>query len=144
MKILNVLLFAVIALILIPGHAFAENLLVPRTIEGTVRVSAEELIVLVESTPNLVILDARKKSDYRKGFIEGAISLPNTETNAKRLAKYIKNKNSPILFYCNGVKCGRSVKAAHIAIEEGYNKIYWFRGGMEEWEAKGLPVISLR
>jgi rhodanese-related sulfurtransferase len=34
------------------------------------------------------------------------------------------------------------MKAARIAVAEGYNKIYWFRGGMEEWEGKGLPVVK--
>jgi rhodanese-related sulfurtransferase len=40
------------------------------------------------------------------------------------------------------VKCGRSFESAKIAIAEGYSKIYWFRGGMEEWEGKGLPVVK--
>jgi rhodanese-related sulfurtransferase len=114
---------------------------VPQYLDGTTRVTAEELILLVESTPDLIIIDARKGSDYRKGYIEGAVSLPNTETSAKTLAKYIKNKQTPVLFYCNGVKCGRSVVAARVAVKEGYKHIYWFRGGMEEWESKGLPLV---
>jgi rhodanese-related sulfurtransferase len=141
MRVLKASLLVMIAFALLSGSAFAGKKEVPPFIDGTVRVSAEELIDLVESTPNLVILDSRKKSDFQKGFIEGAVSLPNTETSGATLAKHVKSKSSPVLFYCNGIKCGRSVKAAKIAIAEGYNKIYWFRGGMEEWEAKGLPVV---
>ena len=114
---------------------------VAKFIEGTTRVSAEEMIELVEKYDDLVILDARKKSDVAKGFIEGSISLPNTETNGASLAKHVASKSTPIAIYCNGIKCGRSVKAAKIALAEGYSKVFWFRGGIQEWEAKGLPVV---
>lgn len=114
---------------------------VPEFVDGTTRVSAEDLIQLVESKPNLVIIDARKRSDWEKGYIEGAVNLPNTDTTAASLAKVVPSKATPVLFYCNGVMCGRSVKSAHVAIAAGYSNIYWFRGGIEEWEAKGLPVV---
>lgn len=127
--------------LLFSGVTFAGEEEVQQFVDGTVRVSAEEVIDLVGANPNLVILDTRKASDFQKGFIEGAISLPNTDTNAASLAKHVPSKSTPILLYCNGSKCGRSAKSAQIALAEGYNKIYWFRGGMEEWEAKGLPVV---
>ncbi|MDH5544846.1 MAG: rhodanese-like domain-containing protein [Gammaproteobacteria bacterium] len=141
MKALRATLLVLLGTLLVSGTSFAEKKEVPPFIDGTTRVSAEDLIELVEGSPQLVILDARKKSDFQKGFIEGAISLPNTETTKDSLAKHVKSKTTPIVFYCNGVKCGRSVKSAKVALAAGYKKVYWFRGGMEEWEAKGLPVV---
>lgn len=141
MKLLKLLSIGLIASSFMAGSAFAGKKEVAQFIDGTVRVSAEEMIDLVEQYDELVIIDSRKKSDVAKGFIEGSISLPNTETNAASLSKHVASKSTPVLFYCNGIKCGRSVKAAKIAIAEGYSKIYWFRGGMQEWEAKGLPVV---
>lgn len=114
---------------------------VPQFVEGTVRVSAEEMIELVEKYEDLVIIDSRKKSDVAKGFIEGSVSLPNTETTGASLAANVASKATPVAFYCNGTKCGRSLKAAKIALAEGYSKVFWFRGGIQEWEAKGLPVV---
>lgn len=124
------------------GTAWAGKKETPQFIDGTTRVSAEEVIDLVESKPDLVIIDARKASDYQKGYIEGAVSLPNTETTPETLAKVIPSKETPVLFYCNGAKCGRSVKSAKIAVQAGYKNIYWFRGGIEEWQAKGLPLVK--
>jgi rhodanese-related sulfurtransferase len=141
MRVFKTSFLVMIAFALLSSSAFAGKKEVPPFIDGTVRVSAEEVIELVEANANLVILDSRKKSDFQKGYIEGSISLPNTETSASTLAKHLKSKTTPVVFYCNGIKCGRSMKAARIAVAEGYNKIYWFRGGMEEWEAKGLPVV---
>jgi len=120
----------------------AEKKDAPLNIDGTTKVIAEEVIELVENIPNLLIIDARIKSDRKQGYIEGSISLPDIETNCKSLAKTIPAKTSPVLFYCNGVKCGRSVNSSRTALKCGYKNIYWFRGGFEEWKAKKLPLIK--
>lgn len=113
----------------------------PESIPGTTKVAAEDVVKLVTSKSDLIIIDARKASDRSSaGWIEGSIGLPNTDTSVETLAKYIPSKTTPVLFYCNGVKCGRSVESSKIAIEAGYKEIYWFRGGWEEWTEKGLPV----
>jgi rhodanese-related sulfurtransferase len=141
MKLIRNFMIVLAAGLLASNLSVAGKKIVPEFIDGTNRVGAEELIELVEAMPNLVMIDSRKSSDYRKGYIEGAIGLPNTETNARTLRKYVPSKSTPVVFYCNGIRCGRSVKAAKIAIAAGYKNIYWFRGGMEEWEGKGLPVV---
>lgn len=120
--------------------ALAEKPMVPETIQGTTRVSAEEMIDLAANKPELVIIDARKAADFQKGFIEGAVSLPDTDTTQESLATHIKTKSTPVVFYCNGVRCGRSVKSSEMAVSLGYENIYWFRGGWEEWTEKGYPV----
>jgi rhodanese-related sulfurtransferase len=141
MKYTTNILFCLVLLVF-SSLVVAEKKDVPETLEGTTRVTAEEVIELVESVDDLVVIDARKSSDREKGWIEGSVGLPNTQTNADSLAKVLPVKSTPVMFYCNGVKCGRSYESAKIAIAEGYSKIYWFRGGMEEWEAKGLPVMK--
>lgn len=114
----------------------------PESINGATRVTAEEVIELVGELDDLTVVDARKASDRAKGWIEGSVGLPNTDTTPETLAKVAPNKTAPVLFYCNGTKCGRSVESATNAVKWGYKKIYWFRGGMEEWENKGLPVVK--
>ena len=112
----------------------------PESIPGTTKVSAEQLIELLEQYDDLVLVDARRKQDHDAGWIEGSVSLPNTDTNPESLAKVIPSKSTPVLFYCNGPKCGRSVESCKIAVADGYTTVYWFRGGWAEWEEKGLPV----
>jgi rhodanese-related sulfurtransferase len=122
------------------GMVQAEEKEVPQFLEGTHRITAEELIDLVNQKDDLVIIDARKRSDREKGFIEGSINLPDTETNPESLAKDIPSKSTPVVFYCNGIRCHRSVNAAKRAVTAGYTEIYWFRGGWGEWTEKGYPV----
>jgi len=114
----------------------------PEFIKGTTRVSAEEFIDLIGKIPELIIIDSRIRADRKQGYVEGSVSLPDVETNCKTLAGKIKDKAAPTLFYCNGVKCGRSAKAIKVAVDCGYSKLYWFRGGFEEWLAKGYPYVQ--
>jgi rhodanese-related sulfurtransferase len=135
--------FALAGLLLMPALAASEETpAAPKAIEGTTRVDAEGLISLVEKIPDLTIVDSRIPGDRKQGFIEGSLSLPDVETTCDSLAKVIAAKNAPALFYCNGVKCGRSVNAIGVALKCGYNNIYWFRGGFEEWLAKGYPYLQ--
>ena len=114
----------------------------PEQLEGTTRISAEELFDLLDEHDDLVVIDARKTSDRQQGYMEGSIGLPDTDTTEASLAKHIATKTTPVVFYCNGVKCGRSSKSAKLAVGLGYSKVFWFRGGWAEWVEKGLPVTK--
>lgn len=135
-------LILVIALLIVPLSAQAEKKLAPENIDGSRKVTAEDIFELVEKIPNLKIIDARIRVDRRHGFLEGSVSLPDIKTDCRSLKRVVKKKSSPVLFYCNGPKCGRSAISVKKALKCGYNNIYWFRGGFEEWKAKGFPVLK--
>lgn len=114
----------------------------PENIPGTTKVSAEQVIDLVNSIADLIMIDARISADRKQGYIEGSVSLPDIDTTCETLAKVIPDKKRPALFYCNGIKCGRSVKSIKIAKQCGYTNLYWYRGGFEDWLEKGFPIIK--
>ncbi|WP_297529154.1 rhodanese-like domain-containing protein [Thiohalobacter sp.] len=125
------------------GWAVAESeIRSPDEIPGTVRVDAEGLIDLIYRIPELTLIDSRVPMDRRQGYIEGSESLPDTHTDCDTLALHLDDLDAPVAFYCNGPRCGRSAKAAQVAVDCGYRRIYWFRGGFEEWLGKGYPVIK--
>lgn len=114
----------------------------PMTIAGTTTVNAEQVIDLVTKKSNLVILDNRKPEDFAAGHIEGAIRLIDTDVTPDSLAKAVKTRETPVLFYCNGLKCGRAAKAAAVAVQQGYKDVYYYALGLEEWSKKGLPLVK--
>ncbi len=142
MKFVSTVFAGLAAMMMLVSSSSYAGELTPEKLAGTTLVSAEDVIDLVGQHADMVIIDARKNSDRLKGYIEGSVGLPNTETNATSLAKHVTSKSTPVVFYCNGVKCGRSVKSAKIALAEGYSKVYWFRGGWDEWTGKGMPVTK--
>jgi rhodanese-related sulfurtransferase len=114
----------------------------PESIAGTVRIDANELITLADRHKDLVIIDARMRSDRKQGFIPGSISLPDIETDCASLAGVIPSKHSEVAFYCNGIKCRRSDHAVAIAVGCGYDRVFWFRGGIEEWLNTNFPIYK--
>ncbi|MCW9087981.1 MAG: rhodanese-like domain-containing protein [Gammaproteobacteria bacterium] len=136
---MRALILGVVLTLLIPP-ALAEKPTAPEEIDGITRLDAEGTVQLILNEPELVIIDARKREEYAKGHIEGAISLLNTTMDREKLAAHVATLQTPVLFYCNGARCLRSSNAAKKALSWGYNNLYWFRGGWVEWREKGLPV----
>lgn len=139
MRYLRHCLFALATLLVLAAPAAAQD--APTQIKGAVTVNAQQIIELITKTPDIVILDNRKQEDFAAGHIEGAVRLIDTDVTPDALAKAIKAKDAPVLFYCNGLKCGRAAKAAEKAIELGYQKVYYYALGMDEWNKQGLPVV---
>ena len=113
----------------------------PENIPGSIRVNAEQLIDLYGNYPETVLIDSRTEEDFKRGYIEGAVNLPDTQTTPATLARHASEKDRPVVFYCNGVNCGRSAVSAGLAVQWGYSKVFWFRGGIVEWREKRLPIV---
>ena len=114
----------------------------PESIEGVVIVTAEEAIELILDNPDMPIIDSRKKTEYVKGHIEGAVSLLDTEMTEQDIKSIAPDSETAILFYCNGVRCLRSSNAIARVKDWGYTNLIWFRGGWKEWSEKRLPVVT--
>ncbi len=114
----------------------------PETIENVIIVSAEEAIDLILGDPDMPIIDSRKKTEFLKGHIEGAVSILNTEMTERDLEVVVPHKDATILFYCNGARCLRSTDAIRKAKSWGYTNLIWFRGGWKEWTEKRLPIVT--
>lgn len=114
----------------------------PESIKNVRVVSAEEVVELILATPDLVIIDSRKKTEYQKGHIEGAINILNTRLKLEDIERVSPDKSTEILFYCNGTRCLRSSDSIKKAKNWGYSKLIWFRGGWKEWTEKRLPVVT--
>jgi len=126
-----------------PGLVSAENKPhAPQSIQNVTVVSAEQVIENILTNPDLLIIDSRKKSEYMKGHIEGAVNILNTRLKQSDLERLSPDKTKTILFYCNGTRCLRSSDSINKAKRWGYKKLIWFRGGWKEWTEKRLPVIT--
>ena len=97
---------------------------------------------MILANPDLVVIDSRKKTEFQKGHIEGAINILNTKLKQEDLEKISPDKSKEILFYCNGTRCLRSTDSINKAKKCGYSKLIWFRGGWKEWTEKRLPVVT--
>lgn len=128
------------------GLALAND--VPPTLAGVTLVTAEQARKLIDAgTP---AIDTRVGNEYADAHIKGAKNVPYKEKSAKTpgfnakedqfdLAK-LPDRSAPVIFYCNGPECWKSYKASKVAVEAGWSRVHWLRGGFPEWKAKGYPV----
>ena len=122
--------------------AAGEKPYAPESLPGATILTAEEVISLILGNPDLIVIDSRKKTEYIKGHIEGAINILNTELGLEELEFVAPDRDAMLLFYCNGVRCLRSADSINKVVGWGYTNIFWFRGGWKEWTDKRLPVVT--
>jgi rhodanese-related sulfurtransferase len=128
----------VVALLSLPGFAIAAE----KGKEGYSIVNSAELKALVDKNePGLVLIDARTSVEFQEVHIKGAVNIPEPELSKDvTLLKF--PKESKLVFYCNGVKCGKSKKAAIIALGAGYRDVTIYGEGMPVWEEKGYSIYA--
>ncbi|MCF6210644.1 MAG: rhodanese-like domain-containing protein [Gammaproteobacteria bacterium] len=77
-------------------------------------------------------------------FLENAMaSLQSIMGNGVGSSEWNFSKAKEITLWCNGMWCGQSPHAIHALLDFGYpaEKIYYYRGGMQDWKILGLTVI---
>lgn len=105
-------------------------------------INSEQLKTMVDKKgKDLLVFDARNPEEYQEVHIPRSLNLPQ-----KKFDKYKhllpKNKKVQLVFYCNGVKCGKSKKAAKMAIAEGYKNVLVYAEGMPVWEEMNYPIYA--
>lgn len=89
--------------------------------------------IAVPMPENVMLIDARPyKGKYINGHIPGAINIPFSEFD-KKVNLLPEDKNTLLIYYCEGVKCKLSHKSAKKAEALGYKNIKVYAEGYPEW-----------
>jgi len=112
----------------------------------------------------IMVVDSRTPDWVEKGTIPGAVNIPWDKLNIGQsdpitvqeiLEKHFGVRNQDgfymfdnaktVVMFCNGPWCGQSPTNIKGLLKIGYpaNKIKWYRGGMQDWEALGLTTAKL-
>lgn len=118
--------------------------------KGTHPVTEIEILQALNDKDALVV-DMRVIDDRLKGTIPNSISMPYTEVSmrlnelgcSKAASKWDCSNAKKVYAFCNGPVCPQSPIAMSAMIRDGFpaDKIYYYRGGMLDWEALGLTTI---
>ncbi len=100
-----------------------------------------------------MIVDMREPDDRIKGTIPNSYHIPYTQV-AARLNELGCSKQAKggwdcsaakkVFAFCNGPVCPQSPTAITAMVRDGFpaNKIYYYRGGMLDWDALGFPMVK--
>lgn len=130
----------------------------PNQAEGATIIDTAALQTLLTQTPRPVLIDVYRRQWLQGRFIEdqphenlpGSHWLANTgdgeltpqwqayfADNLKKLTA--GNPTQPLVFYCRS-DCWLSWNAVKRAAAMGYKTLYWYRDGLDAWQAANLPV----
>jgi len=120
----------------------------PENIEGATTIKLEDFPKMAAdiNAGKILIVDMRTPDWFTKETIPGAINLPYIDLVGnpnKAKAKIKKLEDKPIISFCNGWWCGQSPTGIKALQQLNYpGKIYWFRGGNQDWSDAGLPFVK--
>lgn len=103
-------------------------------------ISTDQLKAMIEENKAFLLIDARTKEEYQEAHIVGSQSIPE-KTFEESSSLLPTSKDQLMVFYCNGVKCGKSKKAATKAAAMGYKNILIYGEGFPVWEEKGNKIV---
>ena len=96
-----------------------------------------EVTGMIDQKKDIVIVDVRFPTDYRKGHIPGAVNVPKGKwREAQGLSKDKLN-----ILYCYNQTCHMAAEAALELLALGY-PVVEMEGGFATWEANGYPVAA--
>lgn len=98
-------------------------------------VTIEGLINRIE-TGKVTILDVRPETEYNKGHIANAVSIPFDQLSER--LKELPKRNE-IIAYCRGPFCVFADEAVALLVKAGY-KATRLEEGFPDWAVAGLPV----
>ncbi|MGF6554051.1 PQQ-dependent catabolism-associated CXXCW motif protein [Pseudomonas sp. S30_BP2TU TE3576] len=134
----------------------------PKQLPGATIVDTPALQLLLEQKPRPLLIDVYRRQWLQGQFIEdqphenlpGSHWLANTGDgeltpqwqdyfagNLKKLTA--GDPMQPLVFYCRA-DCWLSWNAVKRAATMGYKTLYWYRDGLDAWQAARLPVSPSR
>jgi rhodanese-related sulfurtransferase len=86
----------------------------------------------------LTIIDVRTADEFAAGHIEGAV---NYDIEGGQFSALIEplDRSKPYMVYCHSGR--RSALAADAMVAAGFTQVYDL-GGLSDWSAAGLPVVT--
>ena len=127
------------------------------------RIDPEEARELLESGEGYTYLDVRSREEFASGHVPGAVNVPlmnrhpsgtGMVPNAEFLEEAQRKFDKEDKIICACLRGGRSVRATHILMTEGFTNIVDMRGGYDGevdaagnvtlpgWARRGFPTTT--
>jgi rhodanese-related sulfurtransferase len=99
----------------------------------------------VLAAASAIVLDARPYDEYALSHVPGARPVrakPGATpalyvADATEIVESIPDRDQPLVLYCNGLHCGRSVRFAEDLAANGYRNVSRYQLGAPGWRALG-------
>jgi rhodanese-related sulfurtransferase len=110
--------------------------------KGAAKVAKEDLVdyayvrkLVDQGTGNFMLIDSRPLPRFQQGTIPGSVNIPYPSWD-KVVNRLPADKNTQLVFFCQGVTCQMSPLSQRKAIALGYKNTKVYHEGVPEWQTK--------
>jgi len=103
-------------------------------------ISREQLYKKMLQKESMTIVEVLSPESYKDSHLPGAINVPINGNFEDRIQKTVWNKGQKVIVYCQNTECTASPEAATKMNKLGYQHVYDYEAGKEDWIAAGLPL----
>ncbi len=88
-----------------------------------------------------LLVNVLDEAKFVREHIPASINIPGGRKDfTEEVQRRLGGKDQPVVVYCASISCQASPQAARRLDEAGFEQVYDFEGGMEEWKQAGRPV----
>jgi rhodanese-related sulfurtransferase len=120
-------------------------------VKGVTPVTEADMLLALNDK-DAIVVDMRVQEQFLKETIPTAINIPYLEMElrldelgcVKKGEDWDCKEAKKIYGFCNGPVCAQSPIAMKAMVRNGFpaDKIYYYRGGMLDWDAVGLTTVE--
>ena len=105
------------------------------------QISQQNLLEVLKTPNNIVLIDVRTEAEYNAGHVAGAINISH-DTIEESIAFLDQYKSSEIVVYCRSGR--RTAIAIDVLAKNGFSNLQHLTGDMNGWLEAKLPVIIVK
>lgn len=126
----------ILMLCLLASPAWLNAAEAPVEVDGAMTISVYQAKQLHEL--GAVFVDVRPKREWAWGHVEGAVNM-DLAHEFFGLSSSEWPRGVPLVFYCDSEVCPASAEAVRLAVEWGYQQVFYFRQGYFAWMLADFP-----
>jgi len=100
-------------------------------------INREELKAKLDRGDNFKLVMTLSKWAYDAKHIPGSLNIHSITEALSQLQPV-----EEIVVYCASNSCPASITAYELLRSRGYHNVYWYPGGLVEWESAGYPLVG--
>ena len=103
------------------------------------KITREELRARLDGGEEVIIVETLGPKYYEDAHLPGAINIPHTEVD-ELAPRLLPDKSAEVVVYCSNRACQNSPQAARRLAALGYENVYDYEEGKQDWISAGLPI----
>ena len=104
-------------------------------------ITREKILAKLDRGEGVILVETLGPRYYEDAHLPGAINIPHTEVD-ELAPKLLPDRSAEVVVYCSNRACQNSPQAARRLDALGYENVYDYEAGKQDWIDAGLPTES--